>query len=184
MDGDGDRIDYYRFTLAAAKQVSLGLRQQDANADLYLEDAAGTVLAGSEVSGTTNEAVRETLSAGTYYVRIESRETGENHYVFRDGVEAPAPRAPSFAEAGYAFDLAENANGSETPVALGTVAASDPEGAAVTYSIVGGNAAGLFAIDAATGSAVVHGRRGGLRVGDDEPRADGAGERREPARPT
>ena len=37
--------------------------------------------------------------------------------------------APSFAETSYAFDLAENANGSTTPVAIGTVSASDPEGA-------------------------------------------------------
>ena len=152
VDGDGDRIDYYRFTFAEAKQISLGLRQQDANADLFLEDAAGTVLASSEAAGTANEGIRETLTAGTYYVRIESQETGENSYVFRYGVEAPVPQAPSFAETGYAFDLAENADGSETPVALGAVSASDPEGASPIYSIVGGNAAGLFAIDAATGA--------------------------------
>ena len=166
MDGDGDRIDYYRFTLTEAKEVALGLRQQDANADLFLEDAEGNVLHSSVEAGTANEWIAPTLLAGTYYVRVESQETGSNNYVFRYGVAAPDPHslqqleettldvdeAPAFAEPDYAFDLAENADGSGGGVALGTVSASDPESAALTYSIVGGNAAGLFEIDAATGA--------------------------------
>ena len=59
--------------------------------------------------------------------------------------------APAFAEQGYAFDLEENSDGSATRVSLGTVAATDQEGAALSYSIEGGNAAGLFEIDAASG---------------------------------
>ena len=58
---------------------------------------------------------------------------------------------PVFDAASYAFELAENADGSAVPVSLGQVAATDPDGDAVTYSIVGGNEAGLYAIDAATG---------------------------------
>ena len=38
------------------------------------------------------------------------------------------------------------------PVVLGTVSATDPEDATLTYSIEGGNAAGLFEIDASTGA--------------------------------
>ena len=59
--------------------------------------------------------------------------------------------APAFAQAGYAFDLAENADGSANRISLGTVTATDPDGGSVTYSIEGGNAAGLFEIDAASG---------------------------------
>ena len=36
-------------------------------------------------------------------------------------------------------------------MSLGTVSATDPEGAALTYNIEGGNASGLFEIDAASG---------------------------------
>ena len=71
LDGDGDRVDYFRFTLTEAKEVGLGLRQQDADADLFLEDAEGNVLHSSTVDGTANEAINETLLAGTYYVRVE-----------------------------------------------------------------------------------------------------------------
>ena len=59
--------------------------------------------------------------------------------------------APAFAQAGYGFDLAEDTDGSANRISLGTVSATDPDGRSVTYSIEGGNAAGLFEIDAASG---------------------------------
>ena len=62
-----------------------------------------------------------------------------------------AAEAPAFAQAGYAFDLEENTDGSANRLSLGTVSATDPDGGSVTYSIEGGNAAGLFEIDAASG---------------------------------
>ena len=166
LDGNGDRIDYFRFTLTEAKEVGLGLRQQDADADLFLEDAEGNVLYSSTVDGTANEAINETLLAGTYYVRVESQEAGDNDFKLRYGVSAPdadevtrlqqqqggTNEAPAFAETSYAFDLAENADGSTTRVALGTVSATDGDSDALTYSIEGGNAAGLFEIDGSTGA--------------------------------
>ena len=59
--------------------------------------------------------------------------------------------APSFARQGYTFALAENADGSTDRVSLGTVAATDPEGTTLGYSLVGGNESGLFELDAASG---------------------------------
>ena len=59
--------------------------------------------------------------------------------------------APAFAQAGYTFNLAEETDGSADRLSLGTVSATDPDGGSVTYSIAGGNAAGLFEIDAASG---------------------------------
>ena len=166
LDGDGDRIDYYRFTLTEAKQIGLGLRQQDTNADLFLEDADGNVLHSSTVDGTANEAINETLLAGTYYVRVETEAAGQNDHVFRYGVSAPDPdevarleqpqggtnAAPAFGQQSYAFDVAENADGSTTGVALGTVSATDADSDTVTYSIESGNAAELFEIDGSTGA--------------------------------
>ena len=60
--------------------------------------------------------------------------------------------APAFAETSYAFNLAENADGSTTRVALGTVSATDADSDALTYSIEGGNSADLFEIDSSTGA--------------------------------
>ena len=58
--------------------------------------------------------------------------------------------SPVFAEASYAWSVAEDA-------AVGTVGATDPEGGAVSYKITAGNDAGAFAIDAATGALTVAG---------------------------
>ena len=100
-------------------------------------------------------------------MRVETQEEGDNDFKLRHGVSAPdadevarleqqqqegTNAAPAFAETSYAFDLAENADGSTNRVALGTLSATDPEDATLTYSIEGGNAAGLFEIDASTGA--------------------------------
>ena len=62
-----------------------------------------------------------------------------------------APEAPAFTQSSYAFELAENTDGGETRIALGTVQAADPDGDTLRYTLVGGNDSGLFAIDEASG---------------------------------
>ena len=62
-----------------------------------------------------------------------------------------AAEAPAFAQAGYAFDLAEDTDGSANRISLGTVSATDPDGGSVSYGIEGGNESGRFEIDAASG---------------------------------
>ena len=170
LDGGADGVAWYRFTLSEARAVGLGLRRQDADADLVLEDAAGNVLHSSERSGTANEWLRETLLAGTYYVRVEAQEAGANAYVFRYGVGAADPaevarleaerasaqeqvqqQPPAFGSQFYGFELPEDTDGSANRISLGTVSATDPDGGSVSYSIEGGNAAGLFEIDATSG---------------------------------
>ena len=59
--------------------------------------------------------------------------------------------APEFAAESYAFELAENVDGSDERLSLGVVEAVDPDGDPVHYSLAGGNASDLFAIDAASG---------------------------------
>ena len=67
VNGASDRLDYFRFTLTAARTVELALRRQDANGDLYLEDGDGNGLSSSENGGDANESIAESLGAGTYY---------------------------------------------------------------------------------------------------------------------
>ena len=88
LDGEVDQVDYFTFTLTEAKKVGLGLRQQDADADLFLEDAQGSVLASSTQEGTANEWIQMTLPAGTYFIRVEAQETGDNNFKLRYGVTA------------------------------------------------------------------------------------------------
>ena len=89
VDGGAYGTDYYRFTLSEAQTVKLTLRRQDADADLYLEDADGAVLHASTRNGTRNEGIEATLQAGTYYVRVTAQEAGENAYNLRYRAEDP-----------------------------------------------------------------------------------------------
>ena len=166
LDGSSDSVDYWRFTLSEARRVGLGLRRQDANADLFLEDAEGNVLYSGTEEGTANEWISQTLLAGTYFVRVEAQEEGANEFKLRYGVSGANPdvvaaleqqqqgtdEAPEFAQPSYAFDLAENADGGAISVALGAVSATDPENSTITYSIEAGDSGGLFAIDSGTGA--------------------------------
>ena len=62
-----------------------------------------------------------------------------------------AAEGPAFGEASYAFELAENADGSVERLSLGAVTATDPDGDVVRYSLSGGNDSSLFAIDETSG---------------------------------
>ena len=165
LDGSSDSVDYWRFTLSEARRVGLGLRQQDANADLFLEDAEGNVLYSGTEEGTASEWISQTLPAGTYFVRVEAQEEGANEFKLRYGVSGANPdvvaalkqqegadEAPAFVAGSYAFDLAENTDGGTVPVSLGLVQATDPEDETITYSIEAGDSGGLFAIDTKTGA--------------------------------
>lgn len=76
--GKGDRDDFYQFRLHQRSSVQLSLSGLQANADLAL-------LSGSKVvrrslrSGRQAETIRETLPAGTYYVRV-NQQTGNTRY--------------------------------------------------------------------------------------------------------
>ena len=84
VDGDGNPRDYYNFQLGESAEVSLSLRKLDFNADLFLEDKYGNVLASSENQGTVNEDIVATLPVGNpYYIRVEALEPGQNDYRLR-----------------------------------------------------------------------------------------------------
>ena len=109
VNGASDRLDYFRFTLTAARTVDLALRRQDANGDLYLEDGDGNGLSSSENGDDANESIAESLGAGTYYVRVAARAGGNNNYRLRYGI-SPGPEQST----------PENSAASGSPAITGT----------------------------------------------------------------
>ena len=93
VDVDDDPRDYFSFWLDESTEVNLSLRQLDFDADLFLEDEYGNVLASSENKGIANEDINATLpdEFETYYIRIESLEAGANNYRFKAKVSDPDP---------------------------------------------------------------------------------------------
>jgi VCBS repeat-containing protein len=113
-----------------------------------LTQAGSTSLANNFEVTPNLQTLTVSASDGTTATLIEVRlnETNVN-----DG--GPAFTGTNATGAGnaaaYSFDYAENAAVGAT---LGTVAAADPDGTAVTFSITAGNADGWFAINTSTGA--------------------------------
>ena len=88
-----DPVNYFHFSLTAEREVGIRVRRLDHDADLYIEDNDGTVIASSENTGASKEVLDVTLAANDagehYYVRIEGKEDGTNDYQLRYLAEAP-----------------------------------------------------------------------------------------------
>ena len=85
-----NRLDNYTFTLSEPKTLHLLVTGQEGDTDLYLEDEDGAHIAQSQNSGTTDEAITSTLTAGTWYLAIKPKTTGTNFaYSLRYGVTNP-----------------------------------------------------------------------------------------------
>ena len=86
--GGSNTTDYRRFTLSAPRTMRFELRGLSANADLRLESSSGGWLGDSSRSGTTVDAIVRTLDAGTYYIRVDARDSGTTSYRLRYGVQS------------------------------------------------------------------------------------------------
>ena len=91
INGLDDVVDYFRFTLTEPKQVQIGIRQLDADANLTLEHEDGTVIQHKSKPGEEHVAMYPTLLEGAYYVRVEAAEEGVNEYRMAHGVNEPNP---------------------------------------------------------------------------------------------
>ena len=129
-----------------------GIYDADGNRISNTTDDDGGQSYNSRVTFTPTESGTHYIAAGAYSSR---QGTYELEVTDTSPPETPQEQVqqqpPAFGSQFYAFDLAEDTDGSANRISLGTVSAMDPDGGSVTYSIEGGNAAGLFEIDAASG---------------------------------
>ena len=155
VDSD-DPVDYFHFSLSEERTVGVRIRKLDYDADLYVEDDDGNVIASSENGGDRRELIDVTLAATDankyYYVRVEAKEDGQNDYQFRYLTEAP-PQPPNTAATG-APTITGTAQVRETLTAS-TAGIADDNGlsnATFTYQWVRNNGSTDTDISGATGS--------------------------------
>ena len=72
--------DYYRFTLSGRRFAYFQIGRLSGDADLFLEDASGRVIASSRRGGTALDSVVGALGAGTYYIRVDAFAGGNISY--------------------------------------------------------------------------------------------------------
>ena len=85
IGGPGDRVDYFRFSLSEEKRVEFVWRtvhRLETRTDLFLEDATGDVLRQKTSTAVGPLWLRETLQAGTYYLRADDDSGCLSTYVF------------------------------------------------------------------------------------------------------
>ena len=169
IGSNGDR-DWFAVELVAGRTYVIDLRGSPTGDGTLSDPYLGGVYDadGNRISNTTDDDggqsynSRVTFTAtesGTHYIAAEAWSSGQGTYELEVTDTSPPEtppeqvqqQPPAFGSQFYAFDLAEDTDGSTDRISLGTVSATDPDGGSVTYSIEGGNAAGLFEIDAASG---------------------------------
>ena len=179
IGSNGDR-DWFAVELVAGRTYVIDLRGSPTDdgtlSDPYLRGIYDSD--GNRISNTANDDGGQGLNSqvtftatesGTHYIAAGAY-SGQGTYEVEvmdtsPPIVAPDPdpedppvtqeqvqqQPPAFGSQLYGFELPENTDGSANRISLGTVLATDPDGGSVTYSIEGGNAAGLFEIDAASG---------------------------------
>lgn len=79
--GFGDVADLYKITMANAGSLNLNLTNLTGNANLYLLNASGALLAVSAKPGTAAESIsNKSLQAGTYFVKIATQSASPVSY--------------------------------------------------------------------------------------------------------
>jgi hypothetical protein len=76
--GGSDQNDFYKLRLKTRSSLSLALTKLNTDANVSLLDRAGRLIQTSTKLGSQNEAIRQTVNAGTYYIRVyaEGAKTG------------------------------------------------------------------------------------------------------------
>ena len=71
-------IDNYKFVISKAGKITITLTTLPANYNLKLLNSAGTQVAISQKTGTTNESISYTAAIGTYYAQVYGSGTVNN----------------------------------------------------------------------------------------------------------
>jgi hypothetical protein len=77
LSPSGDN-DYYRFVITTGGTITMTLTTLPANYQLRLLNSSGSTLQTSNNSGTTNETITRTVTAGTYYARVYPQGSANN----------------------------------------------------------------------------------------------------------
>ncbi|MFM6355639.1 MAG: pre-peptidase C-terminal domain-containing protein, partial [Planktothrix sp.] len=78
--GSTDTNDYYRFYVGSSSNLSLNLNGLSADADVQLLNGSGSLIRSSTNSSSTAESFTQSLSPGTYYVRVYPYNSANTNY--------------------------------------------------------------------------------------------------------
>lgn len=120
--GGLDEKDYYKFTINNTSNLNIAVKGLMDDADLRLFNSKGNILASSINAGSLNEAIAQTVEAGTYYIEVSSYNGSETYYKLKFSA-SPSPdsgdRQPIPTSANNAVNSGETTS-SPTPASAPT----------------------------------------------------------------
>ncbi|MEB3279567.1 MAG: FG-GAP-like repeat-containing protein [Lyngbya sp.] len=105
-----DPVDYYIFNVENEQNFNLFLESLSQDVNISVLDINQTVVASSENVGTTDESINLSLTAGTYYIQVESFDSQTTTY----NLNVLFPPAPSETESLVRYDFVYYSNGINT----------------------------------------------------------------------
>ncbi|MEM6687943.1 MAG: S8 family serine peptidase [Planctomycetota bacterium] len=89
-----DTRDVFRIEIERNGQLDVSLTGLRRNADLFVANESGTIIASSSSRGTTSENLAGSLGAGVYYVGVQSQSFWGTSYQLQIGVDLANPAPP------------------------------------------------------------------------------------------
>ncbi len=108
--GAVDSVDYYEINIENNQNLNVFLENISQDVNISVLDIDQTVVATSQNIGTTNESINVPLSAGTYYIQVESISTQTTTY----NLNVFLPPAPPEPEPLVRYDFVYYSNGIST----------------------------------------------------------------------
>lgn len=97
--GVEDRNDYYRFELETESNFDLHLYGLTDNANVFLLDTGGNIIASSKRRNNNPESINTKLEAGTYYIAVRpSKQTNTDYQLSLTALEDSALKSPTLIE--------------------------------------------------------------------------------------
>jgi hypothetical protein len=108
--GAVDSVDYYEINIENNQNLNVFLENISQDVNISVLDIDQTVVATSQNVGTTNESINVPLSAGTYYIQVETISTQTTTY----NLNVFLPPAPPEPEPLVRYDFVYYSNGIST----------------------------------------------------------------------
>ena len=145
---------YWDTTTSGRRSGGGGVGQTTSELQTPTDDSGIYAAWDVDVDGVTGGDAPWHFGTTGQYPALEVDFDGDATATWQEFGEQRAIVAPEFVEASYAFEIVETA---DVDAPVDTVTAIDGGGGTATYAITAGNAAGAFAIDAASGAITVAG---------------------------
>jgi hypothetical protein len=95
IGGTNDPRDFFKFSLSSRSSFDLSLKKLRSNVDVTLLDSARKVIAFSRQPGRKPELIKTTLDTGTFYIRLNAKESSTGYELKVAATPLPVPPPPA-----------------------------------------------------------------------------------------